>query len=156
MTDRVRVSTIVPLDPDAAFRVFVEDMDRWWRRSPRHLELPAPETIVRLEPGVGGRLLETTGEGTTVIAEITDWDPGRHIAMEWLGHHLVDSEHTRVEIRFEPHQRGSRVTVEHAGWAELEPGGAQASVIGLWWAELLAAYIPRASYAAGPPERRTP
>src|SRR5205807_9172889 len=35
-TDAVTVTTCVAVDPATAFTVFTEDIDRWWRRSPRY------------------------------------------------------------------------------------------------------------------------
>lgn len=32
---RVRVSTIIAVDPQEAFRIFTEEVDLWWKRSPR-------------------------------------------------------------------------------------------------------------------------
>ena len=67
----VRVSIDVALDPKAAFAVFTEEIDTWYRRGPHTLSGKA--VGVRFEPGVGGRLVEVTfaaeGGGTRVTLE---------------------------------------------------------------------------------------
>lgn len=73
---------------------------------------------LRLEPHVGGRLLEVydagTGEGFE-IGRALAWGargaPGVHLAADdWAA-----SEFTEVEVRFEAAGSGTRVTVEHSG-----------------------------------------
>ena len=57
-TATVRVSTIVEVDPQEAFRIFTEEVDLWWKRSPRFRQSSDPKGTLRFEPGEGGRLIE--------------------------------------------------------------------------------------------------
>jgi hypothetical protein len=58
-----------------------------------------------------------------------------------------------VEVRFDPVRGGTRVTLEHRGWASIrgdhpvrhgEEGAAFIRTIGLWWGELLTSLRERA------------
>jgi hypothetical protein len=61
-TDSVRVTTVVPVDPPAAFEVFTGQVDAWWKRGPRYRPGLLRLGVMRFEPpGVGGRLLDRRG-----------------------------------------------------------------------------------------------
>jgi uncharacterized protein YndB with AHSA1/START domain len=140
-TDRVTVSTLVTAEPDEAFAIFTTEVDAWWRRSGRHRE-EAAGSVVRFERE---RLVEVSPSGATELGRVLAWEPGRRLALEWLGPRLGPGDRTVVEVRFEPVADGTRVTLEHRGWTDLEPGSAAASVIGLWWGDLLAGYTFRSA-----------
>jgi hypothetical protein len=57
--DQARVSVLVKADPDAAFRLFTEEIEQWWRRGPKHRIAGDRRGIIHLEPRVGRRLLES-------------------------------------------------------------------------------------------------
>jgi uncharacterized glyoxalase superfamily protein PhnB len=108
--EHTRTSKVeVPVDPPTAFKVFTEEMDRWWVPGPINFFDSARAVAVRCESGVGGRLLEvyeeSTGEGLE-LGRITAWEPGKHLA--WKS--SVDDVET--DIRFEPTGEGTRVVVE--------------------------------------------
>ena len=114
----VRLSISVALDPDAAFEVFTEEIDAWYRRGPHNFADPARAVGIRFEPGVGGRLIEvydaSTGEGLTA-GEIVVWEPGRRLV-------FVDDRKTEVEVSFEADgETATRVTLEHRGLERLLP-----------------------------------
>ena len=56
-TDRVRVTTVVAVEPAEAFELFTADVDLWWRRGPRFRADGGRPSVLRFEPGVGGRLV---------------------------------------------------------------------------------------------------
>ena len=111
-------SVDVSLGTNEAFDLFTKDIDRWWKRDPINWNDPERAVGIRFEPGVGGRWIEVhdaaTGEGF-VMGHITAWKPGEQIVFAYMdaGHEIDDTE---VEIRFEPIELGTRVTVEHRGW----------------------------------------
>jgi hypothetical protein len=76
----------------------------------------------------------------------------RRLVFAWRPAGFAPHEPTEVEVRFEPAERGTRVTVEHRGWDALPAvhpsrhrytGGAFTSMIGLRWADLLTAMRSR-------------
>ena len=102
-------SVSVSVDPATAFMAFTEEMDLWWVRGPINYFDAARALGMRCEPGVDGRIVEVydeeTGEGL-VRARITVWEPGRRLA--WKSS-LDDVD---IEVRFEPAEGGTDVTVE--------------------------------------------
>jgi hypothetical protein len=114
----VRLSISVAVDPDAAFAVFTEEIDAWYRRGPHNFADPARAVGIRFQPGVGGRLIEvydaSTGEGLTA-GEIVVWEPGRRLV-------FVDNRKTEVDVSFEAEgETATRVTLEHRGLERLLP-----------------------------------
>jgi uncharacterized protein YndB with AHSA1/START domain len=143
-TNSVSVSTVVPTSPDRAFDLFTREVDAWWRRSSRHRATPAA-SIVRFDDD---RLVEVTDEGSTQLGSVLAWEPGVRFVLAWHGPLWAPAEDSEVEVTFEPDSGGTRVTVEHRGWTSVRTGDAAASVIGLWWGDLLASYTYRATKAA--------
>jgi uncharacterized protein YndB with AHSA1/START domain len=77
------------------------------------------------------------------------WEPGRRLVFEWRGKSFAPGERTEVEVRFEPVEGGTRVTLEHRGWEALGDdhpvrhglrGPAFTDMIGLWWGELATSF----------------
>lgn len=139
----VTVSTIVPTSPDTAFALFTQDVDLWWRRAPRHRPA-STSSIVRFEDD---RLVEVTDDGSTELGHVLAWEPGVRLILAWHGPQWAAAEKTEVEITFQPDGDNTRVTIEHRGWADVRTGGTEASIIGLWWGDLLAGFRYRADNA---------
>jgi hypothetical protein len=117
----VRLSISVAVDPHAAFEVFTEEIDAWYRRGPHDFADPERAVGIRFEPGVGGRLIEVydarTGDGLEV-GEIVVWEPGSRLV-------FVDNRKTEVDVLFEPDgDNATRVTLEHRGLERLLPDDA--------------------------------
>jgi hypothetical protein len=154
--ERVRVSTQVAVDPEAAFEVFTREVDAWWKQGPRFRADPGRPSRMRFEPGVGGRLLEIYDEAAGEAFElgrIEVWEPGRRLVFEMFGRDFGPEDTTRVEVCFEPVPEGTRVTVEHGGWEAFPPGHpvrhgltgtAFSAMMGTWWGDLLVALRGRA------------
>ena len=119
MTDpRSMTSSIeVDVDPDTAFEVFTEELDCWWIQGPINFYDTARAHFMRMEPGVGGRIVEVydaeTGDGLE-LARITVWEPGQRVA--WKSS-LDDVE---IDVRFEATASGTQVRVQ----ATIPEGGA--------------------------------
>jgi uncharacterized glyoxalase superfamily protein PhnB len=99
-------SVEVAVDPGTAFEVFTAEIDQWWLRNPINFFDSGRVSAMRIEPGVGGRVLEVySGDDVLELATITDWEPGARLGYR----SSVDDTETRVD--FEPVAGGTRVTV---------------------------------------------
>lgn len=137
MTDAHVVSSAVELtvDPVTAFTAFTDEMDLWWVRGPINFWSDGGRVVeVRCERGVGGRVMEVLDDAVAgevfELARITAWEPGARLA--WAS--SVDDVET--EIRFDPLDGGTRLTVEHripAGGRD-KGGTAWGRVVPTWFA----------------------
>jgi uncharacterized protein YndB with AHSA1/START domain len=102
-----------------AFEVWTGHVGRWWPLA-EHSVGKADATGCFIEPGIGGRLYETTRSGDEhVWGTVAVWEPPRRLAYSW--HPQVDlSERTMVLVMFTPlGPRRTRLTLTHTGW---QPG----------------------------------
>jgi len=150
--DKARVSVQVGVSPADAFAVFTEEIDLWWRRGLRFRASGRSVGTLVLEAGAGGRLFErfdAAGTGQIVeVGRIVTWEPPSRLVFEWRNLSFAPHEKTEVEVRFDPTEGGTLVTVEHRGWAALRgdhparhglEGPAFSRMIGLWWGDLMTA-----------------
>jgi hypothetical protein len=148
--DRARVSVLVAVPPDVAFRVFTEEIDQWWRRGLKYRVSGKNRGVLRLEAGVGGRLFEEieseAGARVVETGHVTEWEPPSFFALEWRNVNFSKTEKTRVEVAFDASPSGTRVTVTHSGWSAIRPDHparhgldvpAFLRMNGMWWGELL-------------------
>ncbi len=100
-------SVEVPVGASTAFAAFTEEVDLWWVRGPINHHAPGRVVAMRIEPGVGGRLLEVYDEAEDALelARITAWEPGKRLA--WQSS-LDDVE---TEVDFEASDTGTTVRV---------------------------------------------
>jgi len=122
MTSVVRVVEL-HVDPHRAFRAFTDEIGEWYGSGPYSWNDPGRAVGIRFEPGVGGRLVEVwdceTGEGYD-MGHVTAWEPGRRVTWTFRNVHMR-AETTQVDVRFEPTEHGTRVTLEHSGLEVLPP-----------------------------------
>lgn len=120
MSERPLTSEVeVSLDPATAFDVFTREFDSWWLRGPINNWDSARVREMRIEPGVGGRVLEIYDEASEdllEIARITDWQPGARLAWD------SSLDDVRVDVEFRPSPRGTLVRLT----ATVAPGGRDA------------------------------
>ena len=148
--DQARVSVTVTVDPTAAFRIFTEEIDQWWRRGFKYRVAGRRRGIIHLEAGVGGRLFESfdseSGSRVVETGRVTAWDPPSRLVFEWRAQAFAPAEKTEVEVLFQPSSSGTLVTVTHRGWNRIRAdhparhGLADAAFLrsmGLWWGELM-------------------
>lgn len=103
----------VAVDPDRAFTAFADEIDSWWVRGAINFFDAARAVEMRIEPGAGGRVLEVYEDDALELGRITAWEPGARLSYRSS---VDDSE---IDVRFEPVEGGTRVTVTQA----LVPGG---------------------------------
>jgi len=94
----------VETDPGTAFTVFTEEYDQWWGNSPISSYRSWRLVERRIEPGVGGRILEDYGDEENVLGTITVWEPGARLA--WTA-----SNDITIEVTFTAQPNGTRVVV---------------------------------------------
>jgi uncharacterized protein YndB with AHSA1/START domain len=114
LPEAVRRTILVNCPLEVAFRVWTEQIDRWWPKG--HSRSGDLATIVCLEPRVGGRLYERTSDGVEYTwGEVFIWEPPHHLAYHWyLGSSAAQP--TRVDVRFSAYADGyTQVAVTHRG-----------------------------------------
>ncbi|HEX6201381.1 MAG TPA: methyltransferase domain-containing protein [Thermoanaerobaculia bacterium] len=121
MTTTLTATVEVSLDPAAAFAAVVEDLPAGLARHGLHLT-----------PGPGAVLTE----GSTEVARVVAWEPPSLVALDWRAAPWQTDEVSRLEIRCEAIEGGTRITVEHRLW-----GGAvgDAGELAGWFAGEVAA-----------------
>jgi uncharacterized glyoxalase superfamily protein PhnB len=142
VTERsVSAAVSVGVEPMAAFTAFTDEIDFWWVRGPINFFDSGRAVAMRIEPGVGGRVLEIYDDARDDVLDlgrITAWDPGARLAYR----SLVDD--TEVDVRFEPVEGGTRVRVTQT----LVPGGEQAF---FFWPTVLRWLVPWCDERDGAP-----
>jgi uncharacterized glyoxalase superfamily protein PhnB len=133
VTDRSASAAVeVAVEPMSAFTAFTDEIDSWWVRGPINFFDSGRAVAMRIEPGVGGRVLEVYDEDAGEALElgrITVWEPGVQLTYR----SLVDD--TEVDVRFDAVEGGTRVRVTQT----LVPGGEQAL---FFWPTVLRWLIP--------------
>lgn len=146
--DGAKVSVFVAVAPADAFVVFTEETDLWWRRGPRYRIGGRSPGVLAFEPGVGGRLFETTGRRTHEIGRVLVWEPPERLSFEWRGVNFAPGESTRVDVEFQPFGEGTMVVLRHRGWQSLRDdhparhgnlGADFDRMNGQWWGGLMTA-----------------
>lgn len=148
--DQARVSVLVRVAQDVAFRIFTEEIDQWWRRGFKYRVAGKRRGIIHLEPRVGGRLFESfeVGSETKIFqtGTVTAWDPPSRLVFEWRAVNFEPHESTEVEVVFERGENGTLVTVTHRGWSKIRPDHPARHghpvepfirTMGLWWGDLM-------------------
>lgn len=105
----LRISIDVALEPSLAFDVFVEE-----------LAASLDRLGIRFEAGPEGRV----SEGAIEVGRVAFWERGDRFLLQWRPASWEPAEVTEVELRLEPVDGGTRVTLEHRGWGRLigDPG----------------------------------
>ncbi|CAN5913481.1 SRPBCC domain-containing protein [soil metagenome] len=148
--DVVRVQTFVRVPLRDAFDVFTLEIDRWWGHGPAYRVGGKHQGPLHLEPTLGGRVFQQYGKAGDAVHEIgtiTTWDPPNAFAFTWRGINFKPSDsNTHVSVRFEPGTEGTRVFLEHRGWADIpadapvrhgEPVDKFIATVGMWWGRLV-------------------
>jgi uncharacterized protein YndB with AHSA1/START domain len=128
----VRKSVRVERAVEDAFRLFVDDIDRWWpvERLSRAADDQYGKGVtverVVLEPRPGGRLYEITSEDVEgAWAEVLVYEPPTRLVLAWKPNDRNEPP-TEVEVIFEADGGGTIVHLEHRGWERLGDRAAEA------------------------------
>ncbi len=117
MSDRrsVRVTTEVDLEPTRAFEVFTAETGAWFRPVPGGGAWPRS---LRFEPGPGGRVLDVGADGDErTVGRVLAWETTPRLLFTLtVGGPAPADTSTEVEVRFDPVDGGTRVSLEHRGW----------------------------------------
>jgi SAM-dependent methyltransferase len=115
------------LFPSEAFHLIVEELTTALGRQGIHFEADS-----------GGHLVQ----GSFEVARIVTWKTGERLLFEWRQAPWEPSEVTEVELRFDPIEGGTRLTLEHRRWGGLIGDGGE---IAGWFASEIAGPILRAT-----------
>jgi SAM-dependent methyltransferase len=103
-TATARASIDLALEPLPAFDVLVEE-----------LAIALARVGIRFDAGADGRVVE----GPLEVGHVVSWRPGERLSLEWRQAGWDPGRVTEVELRFEPVDGGTRLTLEHRGWGRL-------------------------------------
>ncbi len=150
MSSRIVVALRVKAPPARAFEAFTTEIGLWWRPNSIFAFTPREAGILSLEPGEGGRLIETRAGGKVFeIGRIRAWEPPDRLVFGWRQASFTVGQATEVEIRFEAAGEETQVIVEHTGWDSVPAAHVARhgfpDVVFLrrhaeWWQSLLASY----------------
>jgi DNA-binding transcriptional ArsR family regulator len=120
MTQETKIEPVVktvtvPGAPGWVFELFTTRIDEWWPKV-SHSVGGEDAAVVKVDPGVGGRVYEVTRDGVEhEWGRITAWEPAARISFTWHPG-LPESQSTHVEITFRMSADGTEVTLVHDGW----------------------------------------
>ncbi|HET9259989.1 MAG TPA: metalloregulator ArsR/SmtB family transcription factor [Acidimicrobiia bacterium] len=105
----------VPGDVADVFELFTERIGEWWPMASH--SVAGDEVVdVRIDPIVGGRMYEVTGEGDQhEWGLVLQWEQDRRLVLDWYPG-LSIAETTRLELSFLPMGDRTEVTLIHDGW----------------------------------------
>ena len=115
--DPLRLQFDIECPPEHAFAVWTTRLSSWWPKG--HSASGHPETVVILEPHLGGRIIERTPNGTE-----NEWATDVVLTFVYLGDGA-----TRLEIM---HSGWERLGAEGREWRDSNTAG---------WRALLPAFI---------------
>lgn len=158
MSDQVRVTVLVAVELEVAFKVFTEEIDQWWRRGVKFRASGNRPGVLRLEPRIGGRLFESieteSGLREVQTGRVTSWEPPTRLVFQWQGINFEHNETTEVEVQFASSRSGTSVTLTHRGWDQIRGdhpvrhGLATKEfchMMAMWWSDLLTALREQAA-----------
>lgn len=127
----VRVTLDVATSPEAALAALLDEL-----QTALHLRGMA------LEGGPDG----TVRQGDAVLGRVVEWRPGEGAVLTWRPAPWAPDEETRLEIRTDAVEGGSRITVEQQGWDTVL--GDAGDAVG-WFASEVAARLIEATAPDG-------
>lgn len=152
----VRKVVSVQAPAEVAWRVFTEQMGRWWPLAVYKIG-KANAVDVIIEPRVGGRWYERGDDGSTCDwGSVLSWGPPARLVLSWdiTADWLYDPDlKTEIEVRFiAERENATRVELEHR---KLDRYGARRDEMRRIfetegdWGRLLAAFAQTAASSAG-------
>jgi uncharacterized protein YndB with AHSA1/START domain len=111
----IKKSIHVKRPVETAFRVFTEDIGKWWPLKEGFSFGGDRADQIWLEGKTGGRFFERFSDGEEfVVGVVTTYSPPSRIVFEWKQPDW--DAPTEVEVRFTPDGAGTLVELEHRGW----------------------------------------
>ncbi len=151
MSSKILVALRIAAPPEAVFDAFTGDIALWWRPNALFSFTPRSPGVMAFEDG---RLVERLASGKVFeVGQVRVWERGARLVFGWRQASFAPDQDTEVEVRFEPVDEGTRVTVEHRGWDSVPPasvarhGFPDAIFLqrhGQWWRDLLTGLAERA------------
>jgi uncharacterized protein YndB with AHSA1/START domain len=137
-------SVVVACSQERAFRVFTEGIGTWWPLDQYSIGEDKAESV-RIEPRVGGLILETIREGEAAEwGSVMVWEPFDRLVIEWRVR--PENPPTEVEVRFTPDGTGTKVVLEHRRWERFGERAAEARTgYEAGWQGLLVLYAEKAA-----------
>jgi uncharacterized protein YndB with AHSA1/START domain len=121
----VVVEVEVPLDPQAAFALFTEQVGTWWPLE-THSVFGRDAVDVRFPACADGPIVEVSSAGEeSTWGTVQQFDPPALVRFTWHPGRLPDTAQ-EVEVAFTPTSRGTAVRLVHTGW---EAAGGRAAEI---------------------------
>ena len=82
MNDPINKSLTVPLDTEAAFALFTDEIDTWWPKESHSVKGAASK--ITFPDHKGGNIIETAADGSASIwGTIIAYDPATYLAFTW-------------------------------------------------------------------------
>ena len=125
---------------DAAFRLFTQDIGKWWPLKDGYSFGGARADQIHLEAREGGRFFERFSDGEEFeVGVVTACAPPSRVVLTWKAPDWDGP--TEVEVRFTPEGAGTRVDLEHRGWERAGAAAAKtATDYGNGWELVLSRY----------------
>lgn len=118
-------SIVVARTQADAFRLYTQDLGRWWPSHTHSLGEDKVATVI-MEARVGGRIFERWHDGTEKLwGTVLAWEAPNRVVHTW--HVSTDPDRaSEVELRFAPLGASrTRVTLEHRHWEQMMGPAAQ-------------------------------
>lgn len=149
----IRKTVTVPRTPAEAFEIFTARFSTWWPLGTYSIHQKEAATCA-IEPRVGGEIYEVSKSGARCAwGSVLAWEPPHRVVLHWHpGRDPATAQ--EVELRFVAVTSGTRVELEHRGWAKLGAAAAETreSYDGGWETVLGKIFVAACSPA---PERRS-
>ncbi len=111
----IKKSIHVKRPVERAFRLFTEDIGKWWPLREGFSFGRERAGSIQIEGRVGGRFYERFTDGEEYeIGVVTTYSPPARIVFTWKAPDFDGP--TEVDIRFSAERDGTRVDLEHHGW----------------------------------------
>jgi len=108
----------VGLNQEAAFRLFTEDLNKWWPLATHSVGEEKAETCV-FEGHEGGRIYETMKDGSQAgWGKVLAWEPFEKVVFTWFPSRTADTAQ-EVTVSFREISGGTQVELVHTGWEML-------------------------------------